>query len=1050
VTPLDGTKHAGPGETNRAPVALHPITFKDGKQLSDPGNISTTGRLPVVQTTTGRSPVVQTSQLCPHFTRFSAILFLIVCCSIFGQTTKGSEQTPATSPQTERLLYSYEGQKVTTIELAGRPELNANQFTPLFAQHAGEPFSREKVEQTILALKEKGKFKEVQVQVDPQADGVRILLVLEPAVYFGIFEFPGAEQFPYSRLVQVANYPPQAPFNSDEIVQDQNNLINFFREQGYFEAEVRPEVKVDQDHGLANVVFHVTLGRRARFGAVEIAGVPAQQAANLSHSLQTVMARARGAAIRPGKSYSRSTLNKATKYLQTRLEKQGRLASQVQLAGAEYHAPTNRADIHFNVQTGPLIHVQIKGAHIWSWTRKSLLPVYQGVGVDPELVEEGRQALLSYFQSKGYFDAKVESDYHSQDSTADIVYQITKEKKHKVEDVSLSGNNQLKSSDLTSHITVEKKHLFSPGKFSDALVHSSVKNLQAVYQSNGFSSVHVTSTVINHGGDIRVMFHVDEGPRDIVAALKVEGADTLPQATFAPEGLKIGPGRPYSQELVQADRTNIVAHYLQSGYLTARFRETAAAVSKSDPHHINVTYHIYEGPRVYTGDVLTLGRQHIQQRLIDRDVSLIKPGQPLTETQLLTAESKLYDHTGVFDWAEVDPRRQITTQTKEDVLVKVHESKKNQITYGFGFEIINRGGSVPSGTVALPNLPPIGLPSTFTTNQKTFYGPRGTFQYTRNNVRGKGESLSFTGFAGRLDQRGAVYYIDPNLRWTRWTATGSGSYEKNEENPVYSSRVGLGSYQLQRTLGKGKANLFFLRYSFSKTDLTRIEIPQLVLPQDQHVRLSTISANLTHDTRDNPLDEHKGVLDTAQLDFNTTKLGSSVNFAKLTLQSAYYKQIPHDIIWANSIRIGLAQPFAGSRVPLSEAFFTGGGNTLRGFPLDGAGPQRQVPVCSSGSSTNCTLIQVPSGGNELLILNSEFRIPLPIKKGLGIVAFYDGGNVFPTVGFHNFTSLYSNNVGLGLRYATPVGPVRIDLGHNLNPIPGIKSTQYFVTIGQAF
>jgi len=137
-------------------------------------------------------------------------------------------------------------------------------------------------------------------------------------------------------------------------------------------------------------------------------------------------------------------------------------------------------------------------------------------------------------------------------------------------------------------------------------------------------------------------------------------------------------------------------------------------------------------------------------------------------------------------------------------------------------------------------------------------------------------------------------------------------------------------------------------------------------------------------------------------------------------------------------------------VPLSEEFFTGGGNTLRGFPLDGAGPQRQVQVCSSGSSTDCSYIQVPSGGNEQLIINSEARIPVPIKQGLGLAVFYDGGNVFPTVGFHDFSSLYTNNVGLGLRYATPVGPVRIDLGHNLDPVPGVKSTQYFISIGQAF
>jgi outer membrane translocation and assembly module TamA len=108
-----------------------------------------------------------------------------------------------------------------------------------------------------------------------------------------------------------------------------------------------------------------------------------------------------------------------------------------------------------------------------------------------------------------------------------------------------------------------------------------------------------------------------------------------------------------------------------------------------------------------------------------------------------------------------------------------------------------------------------------------------------------------------------------------------------------------------------------------------------------------------------------------------------------------------------------------------------------------------VLIEGNGCTPSCP-ITVPSGGNELLLINSEARIPLPIKKGLGLVVFYDGGNAFPNVGFHDFTSLYSNNVGLGLRYATPVGPIRVDLGQNLNPISGIKATNYFISIGQAF
>jgi outer membrane protein insertion porin family len=986
----------------------------------------------------------------PRLAACLALLLLLLVGHGFKARAQAAQMASSPSLATSQILASYEGQTVSSMDIAGRPDLSRSQFQSSFLQQEGQSFSKEKVEQTAAALKRAGNFSDVRIEIQPESSGLRVQYVLEPAVYFGIYQFPGAERFPYAQLIQIANYPIQTPFNTTDFNRARDHLVTFFRQEGYFQSTVTPEVQADAAQGIANVVFRIGLGRRARFGSVDFAGAPSTDQARLAHDLITLLARARGAAIRPGKTYHHSTLTKAQKYLQDLLEKQGYLSAQVKLTGAEYHADTNRADIHFEVAAGAPTHVQIQGAHLWSWTRRSLLPAYQGIGVDDESVQEGQQALISYFQAKGYFDVKVASSATKTASGDTVTYRIEKEKKHKVTGVELAGNVQLPSSQLTPQIAVAKRHFFSSGKFSDELVRSSVKNLKAVYESEGFSSVQVASSVIKRDGDIQVRFRIIEGPRDIVNSLTIEGADTLPQSQFAPDGLKLAVGQPYSQAHVKTDRASIVAHYLQSGYLNSSFRETARPVSKQEPHRINVVYQVYEGPRVLAGQVITLGRVDTRQRLVNREVSVIKPGQPLTESELLGAGSHLYDLAGIFDWAEPDPKRDITTQTSEDVLVKLHEAKKNEFTYGLGFEVINRGGSIPSGTVALPNLPPIGLPSNFTANEVTFWGPRGSVQYTRNNLRGKGESISLTGFAGRLDQRGAAYYIDPNFRWSSWKATTSASAERNEENPIFSSQEEVGSLQFQRTIDSAKKDTLFLRYSFSQTDLTRILIAALVPTADQHVRLSTLAANLTRDTRDNALDEHRGMLDSIELDFNTTKLGSSVDFTKLTGQAAYFKTGFHNIVWANSLRIGLAQPFANSRVPLSEAFFSGGGNSLRGFPLDSAGPQRQVQVCSSGSSSDCSFIQVPSGGNELLIINSEARIPLPIKKELSIVPFYDGGNVFPDVGFHHFTSLYSNNVGLGLRYATPVGPIRVDVGRNLDPVPGIKATPYFISIGQAF
>lgn len=86
----------------------------------------------------------------------------------------------------------------------------------------------------------------------------------------------------------------------------------------------------------------------------------------------------------------------------------------------------------------------------------------------------------------------------------------------------------------------------------------------------------------------------------------------------------------------------------------------------------------------------------------------------------------------------------------------------------------------------------------------------------------------------------------------------------------------------------------------------------------------------------------------------------------------------------------------------------------------------------------------------MFIFNSELRFPIPIMNHLGGAAFYDGGNVYRRINFADFTRNYSNTVGIGLRYSTPIGPVRFDIGRNLSPPAGISATQFFITVGQAF
>jgi outer membrane protein assembly factor BamA len=954
---------------------------------------------------------------------------------------------------------SYAGQNVSSVGIAGRPDVSFNSVQSLITVQPDKPLTEKDVDSSVSALKREPGVNDVHVDLQPSSAGVQVRFVLDPAIYVGMFEFPGAlKEFAYTRLLQVADYNAQTPYSSADIAHAEDSLVSFFRQQGYFRAEVRSELVQDSAHGLVNVRFITTLGRRAKLGKVDLTGASAQETNYLQSKLRSTMARLRSSSLKPGMTYSHGRLQRATSYLQSALAKQDYIAGNVKLVSAEYDANTNRADITFHVETGDKIKIQTTGAKLngifHPRTQQSLVPIYAENVVNDELIQEGRQNIAAYFQKQGYFDARVDVRQSDTPNGKLIVYDIHKENRNKVDKVLFKGNKRFDDKELQSHVGVEEGHLLSHGTYSEKLVRKGMTNLRDTYKAAGYSEVQVVPKVARAGGDIDVTYNITEGPLTTVEALKIQGNDTVSATQFAPNGLNLGPGKAYSQELVAKDRSLIMAHYLTGGYLNVSFRATAHPV-KGEAHKMDVTYQISEGPRVVTAMVLTDGRQHTKQSLIDHQVH-VKPGDPMSMNEMLSSESRLYN-LEIFDWTEVDPKRPITDQTDEDVVVKLHERKRNTIVFGFGFQVLNRGGKIPSGTVAVPGLPPVGLPNNFKTSQQTFWGPDGTFEYTRNNMRGRAETLNFSAFAGRLDQRGSLTYTDPFFLGTEWAASTILSGEHNETNPIFTDRLASVGFQFKRPAGKTphskKVNNWFLRYNLQVTRISNLLIPDLVPPDQLNVRLSTVSASFVHDTRDNVLDAHKGTYLNYEVDLSPYWLGSNFSFGQIVTQSAYYKNLHNTgIIWANSLRIGLQHSFNGSEVPLSSLFFAGGGSTLRGFPLNGAGPQRTIPVCSDPNNpATCSKITVPDGGEQLFIINSELRFPLDkIKQGLGIVTFYDGGNIFPTVGFHDFTSLYSNNVGLGLRYATPVGPIRIDLGRNLHPVPGLKPTQYFITLGQAF
>src|SRR5205085_12525434 len=133
------------------------------------------------------------------------------------------------------------------------------------------------------------------------------------------------------------------------------------------------------------------------------------------------------------------------------------------------------------------------------------------------------------FQSKGFFDVQVDPRFETgKNGERELVYHVSKNKRSKVREVDVAGNQHLDEKELLGHVTVKKAHFFSHGKFSQKLVRASADNLKRVYQANGFSSVQVTPEIKSQDNGIAVTLRVNEGPQDIVQALNVEGNKTVP------------------------------------------------------------------------------------------------------------------------------------------------------------------------------------------------------------------------------------------------------------------------------------------------------------------------------------------------------------------------------------------------------------------------------------------------------------------------------------------------------------------------------------------
>jgi outer membrane protein assembly factor BamA len=786
-----------------------------------------------------------------------------------------------------------------------------------------------------------------------------------------------------------------------------------------------------------------------------------------------------------GGQVTTSRVQRANTRVRNFLVKKGHFNARAVVRRGGYDATSNTIPLELEATAGPLVRIVVTGAKFSGAELKKLVPVYQEGAVDTDLLEEGKRNIRERLERNGYFDASVEYATSTQEvnlsggrkgSEELITYRVERGDRHTLLGIEITGNHYFDTELLRSRLTIFAKGFQTRGRFSRRLMESDRDSIKNLYLSNGFLEATVDAQALDNykgkEGDLVIRFVIQEGKQTRVASLKIEGVHAFKEEVLL--GVVAStPGQPYSEFNVTTDRDNILALYFNDGFPEAKFTATAERVKEAEKKaaaenangmqgangakkeaklkneetfedgFVSLVYQIEEGPQTRVRRILLTGYDHTRPGVIRREIR-VQPQAPLREGEVVDSQRRLYN-LGVFNRVTIQPQNPNGTDTNKDVVVLVEEAKRYTLAYGGGFEVQRLAStSNPAASQIQAAV-------------------RGILEISKLNLTGRGDSLSLKLRGSTIEDRALLGYNHPNTFSDPHLGFQASAYtEKTQDINTFTETRYEGSLQLNDQLTPRTSLLY--HYTFRKvlvsnlnTHISLEEIPLFNAP----TLVSQFGMGWTRDARDNPADATKGNFNSADVSVADTKIGSSASFLRLFYQNSTYYPIKRRFSFARSIRVGMLLPYRDTvslsfpapttkplptLIPLPERFFAGGGTSLRGFALNQAGPRDSVTG-------------FPVGGQALLILNQEFRFPmrLPyIGTALSGALFYDGGNVYSRVdrvtlrpyppkpifnpanpkqcqfNCTNELNYFAQTVGLGFRYGTPVGPIRIDLGYQIN------------------
>lgn len=617
-------------------------------------------------------------------------------------------------------------------------------------------------------------------------------------------------------------------------------------------------------------------------------------------------------------------------------------------------------------------------------------------------VQDSVESIKALYKENGYYDTKISTVLSNTDShKVDVEFKIKEGQKVFIKDIFITGNNAFKDKTLKKILQTSERGWLSwitdSGVLNNDIVDQDSSRLGAYYHNNGYIDAKVGSPEIVQDGEwITVTFNVEEGEQYRVGTVDIAG-DLIEDKALLLNRLNIIKEKFFSSKILRDDVLALTDRYAEKGYAFAEANPTT--VKDLENKRVNIVIDIVKQDLVYINRIIVKGNSRTRDKVIRRQM-LIKETGIFNATALKKSHSRL-QRLEYFESVEINPVPTVD-DTLMDIVVEVEEKATGNFSIGAGYSSID---------------------------SFMFMG-----EISQNNFLGKGQHMALQANISGNSTQYNLKFTEPHLADSK-LLFGVDFYDWRRDYDDYTKdsqgfgvRFGYPIWKLWH-LSAG--------YTFDNSVLTDVlpTAPTEILDSQDIKVTSSINFGLGEDTRNRGSDPSEGHTYSLRTKYAGGFLGGDSEFTKLEGTTNWYYPVTKETVVHWKLSAGTVIS-SGDKLPVYEKFYLGGINSIRGF--------------KSGSISPRDLVRdVKIGGDKMWYYNLEWIFPLVKDAGLKGLVFFDTGNVYGKDEDWNFSEI-KKSIGFGFRWLSPMGPLRLEWGYNLDPKEYEVQDNWDFNIGGAF